>query len=164
MIDWNALVTPGTAINAKLDSMLDSIAAGIYDLAKSGVTVIYRPYHESDGNWFWWGTGSGDGVGGANPTSAQFIALWRYTHDYISNKAGPNGLPLGSNIAWAFTGVDESTGCWTTGREGNMSILLATTSTPTHLAATKPSSTLQCGGRHREGSDRGGVRSGDQAV
>ena len=109
-IDWNALVQTGTAVNAKLNGFLDSIANGIYDLAKSGVTVIYRPYHESDGGWFWWGTGSGDGVGGANPTSSQFTALWRYTHDYISNKAGPNGQTLGNNIAWAFTGVGETNG------------------------------------------------------
>jgi mannan endo-1,4-beta-mannosidase len=110
VIDWNALVTPGTLTNARLNACLDSIAAGIYDLASAGVTVIYRPYHESDGGWFWWGTASGDAIGGANPTSAQFIALWRYTHDYISNKPGPNGQPLGNKIAWAFTGVDQTNG------------------------------------------------------
>jgi hypothetical protein len=109
-INWNELVTPGTATNRNLNAALDSIANGIYDLASAGVVVIYRPYHENDGGWFWWGTNSHTAIGGGNPSRAQFIALWRYTHDYISNKAGPNGQPLGNYIAWAFTGVDQSKG------------------------------------------------------
>ena len=115
-INWNDLTTAnGNATNNNLNAGLDGIAAGILDLANSGISIIYRPYHESDGCWFWWGTNSNTDISTGsqrNPTTAQFIKLWRYTHDYISAKPGPagSGNTLGAYIAWAFTGIDQQNG------------------------------------------------------
>ncbi len=39
------------------------------------VPVIFRPYHEHTGGWFWWGVG--------HCTRDEFIALWRFTADYL---------------------------------------------------------------------------------
>jgi mannan endo-1,4-beta-mannosidase len=33
---------------------LDRIAQGLDDLQKAGVTVLYRPLHEMNGDWFYW--------------------------------------------------------------------------------------------------------------
>lgn len=39
------------------------------------IPVIFRPYHEFDGEWFWWGA--------EHCTPDEFIALWRFTVEYL---------------------------------------------------------------------------------
>ena len=39
------------------------------------VPMIFRPYHEFDGDWFWWGR--------AHCTIDEFKALWRFTVSYL---------------------------------------------------------------------------------
>lgn len=39
------------------------------------IPVIFRPFHEFDGDWFWWGKG--------HCTKEEFIALWRFTVEYL---------------------------------------------------------------------------------
>ena len=39
------------------------------------VPVIFRPYHEFDGGWFWWGK--------PHCTRDEFISLWRFTVSYL---------------------------------------------------------------------------------
>jgi mannan endo-1,4-beta-mannosidase len=39
------------------------------------VPVIFRPYHEQNGNWFWWGR--------IRCTEQEYIDLWRFTVTYL---------------------------------------------------------------------------------
>ncbi|HEY0355240.1 MAG TPA: glycosyl hydrolase [Flavisolibacter sp.] len=39
------------------------------------VPMIFRPYHEFDGDWFWWGK--------SHSTREEFISLWRFTVGYL---------------------------------------------------------------------------------
>jgi mannan endo-1,4-beta-mannosidase len=39
------------------------------------VPVIFRPFHENNGNWFWWGKGQ--------CTPAEYTELWRFTVSYL---------------------------------------------------------------------------------
>ncbi len=39
------------------------------------VPMIYRPYHEFDGDWFWWGK--------SHTTREDFISLWKFTVSYL---------------------------------------------------------------------------------
>lgn len=39
------------------------------------VPMIFRPYHEQDGNWFWWGR--------PHCTAQEFTGLWRFTVGYL---------------------------------------------------------------------------------
>jgi mannan endo-1,4-beta-mannosidase len=39
------------------------------------VPIIFRPFHELDGDWFWWGK--------AHCTREEFILLWRFTVSYL---------------------------------------------------------------------------------
>lgn len=73
----------------KLLTALDKVAAFIGSLkTKSGpVTVIFRPWHEMNGDWFWWG--------GKNTTPEAYRQLYRLTHDYLSRRC--------RNIVWAFS-------------------------------------------------------------
>jgi mannan endo-1,4-beta-mannosidase len=40
--------------NAFINDM-DSMAALLEPFCKKGVPILWRPFHESEGNWFWWG-------------------------------------------------------------------------------------------------------------
>lgn len=53
------------------------------------IPVIFRPWHENVGSWFWWG--------GKLCTPEQYKALFRQTRDYL---AGTRGL---KNIVWAYS-------------------------------------------------------------
>ena len=39
------------------------------------VPIIFRPFHEFDGDWFWWGK--------SHSTKEEFVALWRFTVSYL---------------------------------------------------------------------------------
>jgi mannan endo-1,4-beta-mannosidase len=58
--DWQDLVTAGTPINERWKSQVDVIAWHLKQLRDAGVPVLWRPYHEMNGGWFWWGKKRGD--------------------------------------------------------------------------------------------------------
>ena len=49
------LLKPETEAGQRWRSYLDIVAEGLNDLQQSNVTVLYRPFHEMNGGWFWWG-------------------------------------------------------------------------------------------------------------
>ncbi|HVU26824.1 MAG TPA: glycosyl hydrolase [Verrucomicrobiae bacterium] len=57
---WRDLITPGTEINERWKSQVDVIAWYLKQLRDAHVPVLWRPYHEMNGGWFWWGKKSGD--------------------------------------------------------------------------------------------------------
>jgi len=57
---WQDLITSGTEINERWKSQVDVIAFFLKQLRDAGVPVLWRPYHEMNGNWFWWGKKAGD--------------------------------------------------------------------------------------------------------
>nr|WP_294948697.1 glycosyl hydrolase [uncultured Mucilaginibacter sp.] len=60
---WAELITPGTALNKKWVAQIDVIAGYLKQLQDAKVPVLWRPYHEMNGVWFWWGNKKGpDGI------------------------------------------------------------------------------------------------------
>lgn len=60
---------------------LDKVAAFLTSLQdKNGkfIPVIFRPYHELNGNWFWWG--------GKNCSAEEFKNLWKFTVSYLRDE------------------------------------------------------------------------------
>ncbi|MDV3309881.1 MAG: glycoside hydrolase family 26 protein [Cyclobacteriaceae bacterium] len=53
------------------------------------VPMIFRPYHEFDGGWFWWGK--------PHCTREEFISLWRFTVSYLRDSLGVH------NFLYAFS-------------------------------------------------------------
>ncbi|HYF68855.1 MAG TPA: glycosyl hydrolase [Ohtaekwangia sp.] len=49
------LLTPGTEIHKRWLRQVDEIASYLKQLQEANVPVLWRPYHEMNGNWFWWG-------------------------------------------------------------------------------------------------------------
>ena len=85
------VVTPGNQIYENFREELAYGAEFFKKLEDAGVPVVYRPMHEANGAWFWWGVGGNDGI-----TGADVAALYRYVHDYYVKEKGL------SNIIWCF--------------------------------------------------------------
>ncbi|MFD2570841.1 glycoside hydrolase family 26 protein [Spirosoma soli] len=73
-----ALLIPGGSHHEKYKEILRTVG----DLAKSVkgkdgklAPLIFRPYHEFDGGWFWWGK--------PHCKREDFISLWRFTVSYL---------------------------------------------------------------------------------
>lgn len=89
---FSDLYSGGTPMNRTYNRMLDELAAPLLELQQAGVVVLFRPFHEQNGNWFWWG----DKGAGAAPSADQFSALWRYTFDYLTTTKGLH------NLLWVY--------------------------------------------------------------
>lgn len=84
-------ILPGGKLNAKLNSWLDAVAKFVNSLKTADgqkVPVIFRPWHEMSGTWFWWGE--------TRCTVKHYKQLFRYTHKYMSRRGC-------SNIVWAYS-------------------------------------------------------------
>jgi hypothetical protein len=82
-----ASILPGGAKNELYKSWLDKVATFILDLkGKHGeyIPVIFRPFHELNGSWFWWG--------GKNCMPDELKQLYRYTESYLRDKKNVHNL------------------------------------------------------------------------
>ncbi len=52
---FHAVLTPGTREHQLWLSDVRAMAKVLHKLRNDGVVVLFRPYHEMNGNWFWWG-------------------------------------------------------------------------------------------------------------
>lgn len=80
------LFKKGTQANKIWTAQLDEIAKEFNNLKYKGVKipVIFRPFHEHTGAWFWWGFG--------NCSGEEYVEAWRYTIDYLRGKGVDNML------------------------------------------------------------------------
>ncbi|WP_373231279.1 glycosyl hydrolase [Cohnella sp.] len=53
--EFKKIITPGTEQYKKHLKDLDDAAIYLKKLRDAGVPVLWRPYHEMNGGWFWWG-------------------------------------------------------------------------------------------------------------
>ena len=54
------LLTPGTPLYEHWCAQVDAIAVFLKQLQDAHVPVLWRPYHEMNGDWFWWGGRTGE--------------------------------------------------------------------------------------------------------
>ena len=81
-IDIDRCFEPGTAEYKAMWSDLKRIADHLTELRDAHVPVLWRPMHECDGNWFWYGKGGGE----------RFVRLWRTMFDYFTKERKLNNL------------------------------------------------------------------------
>jgi mannan endo-1,4-beta-mannosidase len=90
---WNpapgtvASVLPGGEKNELYKTWLDKVASFILDLkGKHGeyIPIIFRPFHELNGSWFWWG--------GKNCTPDELKQLYRFTESYLRDEKKVHNL------------------------------------------------------------------------
>src|SRR5512133_3895304 len=77
------LLTPGTQLYNHWAAQVDSVAKYLKMLEQAKVPVLWRPYHEMNGDWFWWG-----GRVGENSTAD----LYRQLYDRLVNYHKLNNL------------------------------------------------------------------------
>jgi len=94
---WQELITPGTELHERWKSQVDVIAWFLKQLRYAGVPVLWRPYHEMNGGWFWWGKKRGDDG---------YKKLWRMLYDRLVNFHGLNNLLWVYNTNEVKLGVD----------------------------------------------------------
>lgn len=80
--DLNEALQPGTASYEALLRDMDTIAEHLKKLREARVPVLWRPLHEADGRWFWWGA--------KGPEA--YKALYRFMFDRYVNYHQLNNL------------------------------------------------------------------------
>jgi mannan endo-1,4-beta-mannosidase len=73
---WKELTTDGTPLNKSWKKQLDNVAGYLKQLKDAHVPVLWRPYHENNGIWFWWCNRKGDDG---------FKKLWIMMYSYFVN-------------------------------------------------------------------------------
>ncbi|MEM7769118.1 MAG: glycosyl hydrolase [Cyanobacteria bacterium P01_E01_bin.6] len=86
--EFDDLFTPRTHAYEEFHTELEFIATGLHQLQERGIPVLFRPFHENTGGWFWWGRRT------LNPEEYQ--RLWHYTFDYLENTENLD------NLIWVY--------------------------------------------------------------
>ena len=71
-------IIPGGEVHEKYKEILRGIGEWANNVRGADgklVPMIFRPYHEFDGGWFWWGK--------PHCTKEEFVTLWRFTITYL---------------------------------------------------------------------------------
>jgi mannan endo-1,4-beta-mannosidase len=95
--EWQELVTPGSALNERWQSQVDVVAWFLKQLRTAHVPVLWRPYHEMNGDWFWWGK---------KPGKNGYQKLYRMLFDRFVSFHGLNNLLWVYNANEVRAGVD----------------------------------------------------------
>ena len=94
--DFGALFTEGSEERALLYRRWDDAAQAIALLQNDDIPVLWRPFHEFNGGWFWWGKAG----------SEAFIRLWREMYAYFTDKYALN------NLIWVLGYADNVDAAW----------------------------------------------------
>jgi mannan endo-1,4-beta-mannosidase len=94
---WAELITPGTVLNKRWLAQIDSIAFYLKELRDAHVPVLWRPYHEMNGVWFWWGNKKGENG---------IARLWKMMYDRYTNYHKLNNLLW----VWGANGIRDLPG------------------------------------------------------
>ncbi len=81
------LVTPASDVHAAWMRQLDRVATGLAQLRDAGVVVLWRPLHEMNGGWFWWG----------RRERAEYVAVWLHMFEYFTETKKLD------NLLWVYS-------------------------------------------------------------
>lgn len=85
-------ILPGGANHEWYKKKLDKVASVVLNLKGTNgelIPIIFRPFHEFDGSWFWWGANF--------CTADEYKTAYQFTVDYLKNTKGVH------NILYAFS-------------------------------------------------------------
>ncbi|MFD6096000.1 glycosyl hydrolase [Nocardiopsis flavescens] len=80
---WAELITDGSPLDRAWKARLDEAVPNLRQLESQGVETVWRPLHETNDPWAWWGGGPGE------DGSAE---LFRITHDHLTGERGVTNL------------------------------------------------------------------------
>ncbi|WP_341280385.1 glycosyl hydrolase [Paenibacillus sp. FSL H8-0537] len=76
-----AHILPGGDKHAEFNAFLDTIAnfaSNVKDDEGKLIPILFRPFHEQNGGWFWWGA--------KTTTTSEYKEIFRYTVEYLRDK------------------------------------------------------------------------------
>ncbi len=85
------LLTEGTKYNEFFNALLEEEAEFFLALQENGVPALWRPLHETNGNWFWFCTT----MAGVTLDSSYIRDIWYYVYNYFESK----GI---DNLLWVY--------------------------------------------------------------
>lgn len=87
--EWDSILISGTTLNTQFINRIDLIVPYLKDLKDANVPILWRPFHEMNAPWFWWG---------ANPEKSKELFIQMYER-YVNI----HGL---DNLIWVWN-VDQ---------------------------------------------------------
>lgn len=91
-----ALADTDSAEYAELLADIDTVAVELKKFADADIPILWRPLHEAEGGWFWWGAQG----------STALKELWVLMHDRMTDMHGLN------NLIWVFTHTRDLDADW----------------------------------------------------
>ncbi|MDO4491413.1 MAG: glycosyl hydrolase [Lachnospiraceae bacterium] len=76
-------ILEGGEFNPQYNAYLDIIAEYALTLQAENIPILFRPFHENSGGWFWWGTST---------NADSYRAIWRYMVNYLQSRGVHNLL------------------------------------------------------------------------
>jgi len=83
-------IIPGGAAHEKYKTILRNVGEFVNTIKGADgklVPMIFRPWHEFDGDWFWWGK--------AHCTTGEFTALWKFTVSFLRDSMNVHNFIYG---------------------------------------------------------------------
>jgi mannan endo-1,4-beta-mannosidase len=74
--EWAQIVTPGTEYHRMWLEKIDQRAEFLKKFRDAGIPILWRPYHEMNGMWFWYGN---------RPGENGIQKLWKIMYDRYTN-------------------------------------------------------------------------------
>ena len=91
-----ALADPNSADYKLLLRDIDAIAVPLQQLQAAGVPILWRPLHEAEGGWFWWGA-KGPGA---------FKGLWQLVYNRLTTADHLH------NLVWVYSATQALNPDW----------------------------------------------------
>lgn len=85
-INWEEAFVPGSDTYMALLEGMDRAVPYLQQLEDAGVPILWRPFHELDGGWFWWSKGGAE----------NFVKLWQLMYSRYTDFWGLD------NLIWVY--------------------------------------------------------------
>jgi mannan endo-1,4-beta-mannosidase len=86
------ILTAGSTLNKEFNKRLDELAGYFKTLESNKIAILWRPFHEMNGDWFWWSY------------QDRFKDLWIYTFNYLTTTKQCNNLLWVFGVNWYANG------------------------------------------------------------
>ncbi len=100
-VNIDSIFIEGTPQNKSFWFELEKKADLLQKIRDADVPILWRPFHELDGNWFWWG----------KQGPKKFKKLWITVYDYMVNKRKLN------NLIWVLCYTGSPDPAWYPGKQ-----------------------------------------------
>lgn len=94
--DFSKALVAGTAQNDTFNKDIDQMASELRRLRDARIPVLWRPFHEVGGNWFWWSAQYDTATKTLVKNPTLFRQFWIYLFNRLTYKHGLN------NLAWVW--------------------------------------------------------------